>query len=73
MSEQQEKDPYMELKAIFETASDKAREAWTLARQRSESMKQENEIYRELVSLGSAAVDALERAVKKAWEGSSPK
>lgn len=73
MSEQQEKDPYLELKAIFEKASEKAREAWTLARTRSESMKQENEIYRELVTLGSAAVDALERAVKKAWEGSAPK
>jgi hypothetical protein len=35
-------------------------------------VKQENEVYRELVSLGTAAVDALERAVKKAWEGSAP-
>lgn len=73
MSEKQEQDPFDELKDIFQEAAGKAREAWLAARKRSEATKQENEIYREIATLGSAALDALERAVKKAWEATGRK
>lgn len=68
MSEKQEKDPFAELKVIFDEAAAKAAEAWEMARQRSEAAKQENEVYRELLTYGSAAVDALTRAAKAAWK-----
>lgn len=71
MEEKQE--PLDELKGIFGEAAAKAREAWQAARERSEAMKQENELYRELATLASAALDALERAARKAWGDSSPK
>lgn len=73
MSDMQEQHPLDELKDIFENAAVEARKAWQFARDRSELAKQENAVYREMVSLGTAAVDALERAVKKAWEASGSK
>lgn len=68
MSEKPEQDPFEELKVLFDEAAAKVAEAWKLARQRSEAAKQENEVYRELLTYGSSAMDALTRAAKKAWE-----
>jgi kynureninase len=68
-----EQNPLDELKDIFEKAAVEARKAWGMARERSEAAKQENVVYREIASLGVAAVDALERAIKKAWDASGSK
>lgn len=67
VEEKPEKDPLDELKALFEEAAVKAREAWQSARERSEAARQQSEVYRELATLGSAALDALERAIRKTW------
>jgi hypothetical protein len=73
MTDEQERHPLDELKDVFEKAAEKAREAWTAARNRSEAASRESALYRELVTLGSAAYDALDRAAKKAWGGAGPR
>lgn len=63
-----DQDPFEELKVLFDAAAEKVSEAWKLARERSETAQQQNQVYRELVTYGSSAMDALKRAAKMAWE-----
>lgn len=51
MSKKEEKDPFEDLANIFQDAANAARKAWVHARER----------------VDSAALDALNRAVKMAW------
>lgn len=67
MSKQAEKDPFEELANIFQDAANAARKAWVNARERVESADRDKAVYRELATYGSAALDALNRAVKMAW------
>jgi hypothetical protein len=68
MSDKQEQDPFEELRVLFDEAAARVSDVWKVARRRSEEAKHENEVYRELMTYGSAAVDALTRAAKMAWE-----
>lgn len=61
-------DEFDELRELFTEAATAARKAWALATVRNTVAKQENELYREVVSYSSSAVDVLTRAVKKIWE-----
>lgn len=67
MSEQKKDDPFEELANIFQDAANAARRAWLNARERADQNKRDQEVFRELATYGSAALDALNRAVKMAW------
>lgn len=67
MSEKPEKDPFEELANIFQDAANAARKAWVNARKRADAAQKDKALYRELATYGSAALDALNRAVKMAW------
>jgi hypothetical protein len=71
MSEKQEQDPFEELRVLFNEAAERVSEVWKVARRRSEEAKHENEVYRELATYGSAALDSLTRAAKMAWKHAS--
>lgn len=67
MSKKEEKDPFEDLANIFQDAANAARKAWVHARERADSAERDKAVYRELAMFGSAALDALNRAVKMAW------